>query len=256
MIISEEMNTRIQSELDLIELEFGAQILFACESGSRAWGFPSQDSDYDVRMVYHHSQEWYLHLARQRDVIEKPIIDELDVCGWDLNKTLRLLRKSNPNILEWVGSPVVYREHAHFKLLRELLSESFNHRASILHYLNMGLNNKRQWLQRDEIKIKKYLYAIRPLLCAQWVMKHDCQPPMLYHELLGDLHAGTQLQDEVEALVAQKVDMNELDVVPKNHFLNSWIDSCIDEINEEIPEKSDIPSWDPYDAVFKKIVCG
>ena len=83
-------------------------------------------------MVYHHSQEWYLQLSRQRDVIEKPIIDELDVCGWDLDKTLRLLRKSNPNILEWVGSPVVYREHAHFKLLRELLSESFNHRASIL----------------------------------------------------------------------------------------------------------------------------
>ena len=252
--ISPEMENRIQSELDRIESEFDVRILFACESGSRAWGFPSQDSDYDVRIVYHHKKDWYLNLEKGRDVIEKPIIDELDISGWDLDKTLRLLRKSNPNILEWTGSPIIYREDAAFQALRDLLDNSFNHRASLLHYLNMGLNNQRQWLLRDEIKIKKYLYTLRPLLCAQWVLKHNSQPPMLYDELLRDLHADTQLYDEITALVVQKQDMNELDIVPRNEFLNTWIEQTIAAINQEVSDKSDPPSWDSYNAVFRGII--
>ena len=170
---------RIQNEIKRIEDEYGVTVLFACESGSRAWGFPSPDSDFDVRMVYCHPADWYLNLEKQRDVIKQPITDQLDIAGWDIDKTLRLLRKSNPNILEWVGSPIIYQERSEFRDIRDLLASSFNHRASVLHYLNMALNNKRQWLDRPEIKIKKYLYTIRPLLCAEWVLKHNCQQPML-----------------------------------------------------------------------------
>ena len=83
MNIPSVMQKRIQDELTRIELEYEVRILFACESGSRAWGFPSQDSDFDVRIVYHHQKDWYLNLQKQRDVIEKPIIDELDISGWD-----------------------------------------------------------------------------------------------------------------------------------------------------------------------------
>ena len=138
--------------------------------------------------------------------------------------------------------------------MRKLLSNSFNHRASLLHYLNMALNNKRQWLERDEIKIKKYLYTIRPLLCAEWVIKHNCQPPMLYDELLYDLHPNSQLADEIHALVKQKQDMNELDIVPKHAFLNQWIENCINDVQSEVPDKSELPDWDAYDHVFRSII--
>ena len=254
MAIPSAMQERIQQELTRIETDYEVRILFACESGSRAWGFPSQDSDFDVRIVYHHKKDWYLQLQKRRDVIEKPIIDELDISGWDLDKTLRLLRKSNPNILEWVDSPIIYREDQDFAQVRSLLRDSFNHRASLLHYLNMALNNKRQWLDRDEIKIKKYLYTLRPLLCGEWVVKHDSQPPMLYGELLSDLHAGSQLESEIHALVRQKQDMNELDIVPKHAFLTQWIDTTIEKLQAEIPDKTNLPDWSAYDVVFRSII--
>ncbi len=254
MTISPEMQTKIQLELDRIEREYDVTILYACESGSRAWGFPSKDSDYDVRIVYHHSIDWYLRLERRRDVIEEPIHDLLDIAGWDLGKTLQLLRKSNPNILEWAGSPVIYRESPEFGLLRELLTKSFDHRSSVLHYLNMGLNNKREWLGRDEVKIKKYLYCLRPLLCAYWVLKHDSQPPMLYHELLHDLYPDTRLEREIEELIVRKQDMNELDLVPRNAWLNEWIDGAIEDVGSTVPAKQTMPAWDAYDRVFRSIV--
>ena len=253
-MISPEMQQRIHDEMNRIEGEHDVKILFACESGSRAWGFPSPDSDYDVRMVYVHKADWYLNLQDQRDVIEEPITDVLDISGWDANKTLRLLRKSNPNILEWVGSPIIYRELPGFQPVRELLGTSFNHRASILHYVNMTLNNKRQWLDRDEVKIKKYLYTIRPLLCAEWVMKHNCQPPMLYHELLSDLHPNSELETIVQALVAQKQNLNELDLVPRNPYLSEWIDESLSNIEATTLDKPDLPDWDAYNIAFRKML--
>lgn len=253
-MIAEDIVRRIQTELDRIEADHDVVILFACESGSRAWGFPSPDSDYDVRMVYVHPADWYLDLERRRDVIEEPITDELDVAGWDLDKTLRLLRKSNPNILEWVGSPIIYREKPAFSHVRALLTASFDHRASILHYLNMALNNKRQWLDRDQIKIKKYLYTLRPLLCGQWVIKHGSQPPMLYHELLADLHPGSGIDQAIRELVRRKLDLKELDLVPRDPFLTEWIGDALDELRAAIPDKPGSPAWAPYNAAFRTIL--
>lgn len=244
------MDETIQAELDRVETERQVRILFACESGSRAWGFPSQDSDYDVRFVYCRPLEWYLSLERQRDVIEEPIDNLLDVSGWDLDKTLKLLRKSNPNILEWVESPIIYREAPEFAGLRGLLADSFNPRASVLHYLNMATNNKRQWLDREQIKIKKYLYTIRPLLCAEWVLKHHSQPPMVYLELLDDLHPDEPVSAAVRELVRIKVDMNELDVVPRHALLSDWIDQTIASVEQAIPERSAPPAWPAYTQVF------
>jgi predicted nucleotidyltransferase len=245
------MDERISEELRRVESEYGVTVLFACESGSRAWGFPSQDSDYDVRFVYAHPLDWYLDLQKHRDVIEKPITDLLDVSGWDLDKTLRLLRKSNPNILEWVQSPIIYEESTAFAGLRSVLDASFNPRASTQHYLNMAINNKRQWLERDEVKIKKYLYAIRPLLCAEWVLKHGSQPPMLYFELLDELHPETRLAHEVRDLVRRKVDMNELDLIPRNEFLNEWIEETITATRAAIPADVPPPDWSVYNGVFR-----
>jgi len=138
--------------------------------------------------------------------------------------------------------------------VRELLDTGFDHRASILHYRNMALNNKRQWLDRDEIKIKKYLYTIRPLLCGLWVLRHHSQPPMLYHELLSDLCPGSELEHEVEALVVRKQDMNESDLVARNPVLTEWIDDTLAELDANVPEKEERPDWQPFNRAFRSIL--
>ena len=106
------VDEEIQRSIDEIEQSENVTVLYACESGSRAWGFHSQDSDYDVRFIYAHPPDWYLSvdLEKKRDVIERPILDDLDVSGWDLRKSLQLFRKSNPPLLEWLDSPIVYRD--------------------------------------------------------------------------------------------------------------------------------------------------
>ena len=104
------MKSRILSHLREIETTENVRIVYACESGSRAWGFPSADSDYDVRFLYVHPLEWYLSVDVKRDVIERPLQGGLDISGWDLKKALQLFRKSNPPLLEWLGSPIVYLE--------------------------------------------------------------------------------------------------------------------------------------------------
>ena len=105
---------RIHKELSTIEKRENLTILLAVESGSRAWGFPSPDSDYDVRFFYIRPREYYLSLEKRRDVVELPFDDVLDISGWDFDKTLRLLRSSNPTLFEWVSSPIIYRKHPAF----------------------------------------------------------------------------------------------------------------------------------------------
>ncbi len=118
------MKQRIIDELKRIEQSYGVKIVYAVESGSRAWGFPSQDSDYDVRFIYVPKKEWYFSIEQERDVIEEPIHDLLDISGWELRKTLRLFKKSNPPLLEWLSSDIVYYEaFTTAKQLRKLRTE-------------------------------------------------------------------------------------------------------------------------------------
>src|SRR5580698_9021306 len=116
---------RVRDVLAQLEAERQVRVLFACESGSRAWGFASRDSDYDVRFLYVHRRDWYLSVEARRDVIELPIAEDLDVSGWDLRKALRLLRKSNPPLLEWLKSPVVYRHDPVFAVEFGALAAEF-----------------------------------------------------------------------------------------------------------------------------------
>lgn len=251
MTISKE---QILAEIGRIEETYNVTVIYACESGSRAWGFPSKDSDYDVRMVYYHPVEWYLSLSKQRDVIEEPIVDLLDISGWDIVKTLRLLRKSNPSILEWANSPIVYLETEQFASVRELLDVGFLPRASMYHYLSMAKTNARNYLTRDEVNIKKYLYAIRPLLCALWVEKYQTQPPMLYHELMDAIVEEAWLRDEINQLVARKVDMNESGFVPPIEPLNEWIETTGARLRENPPEKTNEGNWQLFTNCFHQMI--
>ena len=119
------MDAIIQEKLNQLEAEYGVQILLAVESGSRAWGFASPDSDYDVRFIFWHPKDWYLSVFEQRDVIELPVDAVLDISGWDIRKALRLLWKSNAALIEWLNSPIVYRAHPKRKFLDELAPYAF-----------------------------------------------------------------------------------------------------------------------------------
>lgn len=180
------MRERVLEELRRVEREQQVRVLYACESGSRAWGFASPDSDYDVRFVYVHQPDWYLRVEEPRDVLERPLTDELDLSGWELRKALRLLRKSNPTLLEWLDSPLVYRQdEAASRRLRELALEFHSPAAVRAHYLAMARNNYRAFLRGDEVRYKKYFYVLRPLLAVRWIDQGLGVPPMVFEELLA-----------------------------------------------------------------------
>ena len=154
---------KIDSELKRIEQEEGVRILYACESGSRAWGFPSKDSDYDVRFIYVRPVDWYLSLFDKRDVIERPISDQLDINGWDLKKALNLFRKSNPPLLEWLQSPIQYMEqYGVTEQIRQLSPLTFSPRSSMYHYLHMAKGNFREYLQGDVCENQKVFLCVTP----------------------------------------------------------------------------------------------
>src|SRR5688500_9825730 len=162
----------IQHRLRSVEEADGARILYAVESGSRAWGFPSADSDYDVRFVYVRPRDWYLsvNLESRRDVIERPIVDHIDLSGWDIRKALRLFAKSNPPFLEWLSSPIVYRDELSFAdAVRALLPRYYSPVSSLYHFLRMAQGNYREFLQGPEVIVKKYFYVLRPLLAVRWI---------------------------------------------------------------------------------------
>lgn len=129
----------IETRLAEMEAQEGVRVLYACESGSRAWGFPSTDSDYDVQFIYAHPVEWYLSVQPRRDVIERPLNNLIDLSGWDIAKALVLLRKSNPPLLEWLQSPIVYMDDKDFiREITELLPAYYSPRNCLHHYLQIA----------------------------------------------------------------------------------------------------------------------
>lgn len=181
--VSDDIRARVLSELADIERRHDVRVLFACESGSRGWGFASPDSDYDVRFVYVHRPVWYLSVEPQRDVIEVPISDELDVGGWELRKALQLMHRSNPTLLEWLASPIVYREDPDAARRMRTLAPTFFGAQGRWHYLSMAAKNFRGYLQGETVRLKKYLYVLRPLLAAQWIDAGRGMPPMRFADL-------------------------------------------------------------------------
>ena len=173
------MREQIVEQLRLIEKEEQVRIIYACESGSRAWGFPSKDSDYDVRFLYIRPADWYLSIFDRRDVIERPISDMLDINGWDIRKALNLFRKSNPPLLEWLQSPLVYMEaFTVTEQIRRLSPLTFSPRSCMYHYLHMAKGNYRMYLQGEQVNIKKYFYVLRPVLACQWIERSNTMPPI------------------------------------------------------------------------------
>jgi predicted nucleotidyltransferase len=216
------MTTRIAAALAALEAEHGIRILYACESGSRAWGFPSPDSDYDVRFIYVQPLNWYLGLDENPDTLNFPVDEELDLAGWELRKTLRLLRGSNAALFEWLQSPIVYHEAPGFRAqLAPLLSQAFNLKAGLHHYLGQLWRGVEEELTGEEVRLKRLFYALRSALAARWIREKQTLPPMEFAPLRALLPAD--LQAVVEGLLAQKAHSNEKTLVPRPAALVAFL---------------------------------
>lgn len=248
------MRDRIIEELRKIEETENVRIIMAIESGSRAWGFASPDSDYDVRFIYVRDAESYLKLEGIRDVIEWQLDDTLDINGWDLKKALQLLHKSNPTVFEWCASPIVYLEREEFADLKKLLPQYFSVKKSLFHYWHMAETNYREYLKGPEVRVKKYFYVLRPLLAAKWILDNQSAPPMLFDELV-DAELENELRPELEKLLELKKFMPEMGMAPKIQIFNDYIESAMPEIKEiaaEIEDKS--VEWDMLNEFFVRMI--
>ena len=178
------MKAQILNKLKEIEKSKQVEILFAVESGSRAWGFPSPDSDYDIRFVYKHSKDWYLNLWEQKDTIEFMTEDDLDGSGWDVRKAIKLLAKSNASFTGWLFSSIVYMDNnSALEQFKSLAYEEFNPVAGFYHYHSMSKNYIEE-LNEKEINLKRFFYALRTSLCANWILNKQTVPPVYFKELL------------------------------------------------------------------------
>jgi predicted nucleotidyltransferase len=221
-----DISERVRDTLARLETEQNIRVLFACESGSRAWGFASRDSDYDVRFLYVHQRDWYLSVEDRCDVVELPLAEDLDVSGWELRKALRLLRKSNPPLLEWLRSPVVYQyDPAFVAQFGALATEFYSPRRCFRHYLHMASGNWRDYLRdRELVSLKKYLYVFRPLLACRWIERLGSQVPMQFVRLVDGVLYETVVRNALDELVARKQAGEELDVAPPVAVLSHFVE--------------------------------
>lgn len=248
------MRDVIVNKLGEIEKENNIKILYAVESGSRGWGFASQDSDYDVRFIYAHTADWYLSIEDKKDFIEVPINSLLDINGWDIRKALLHYKKSNPTLLEWLSSPIIYREnYCTAQKLRELLPDYFSSVPTIYHYLHIARRKFEDVMSTDQVKIKKYFYILRPILACMWIEKKNTMPPMEFSKLMAELQLEDILVDEIYKLFDKKTSGLEIDIEPKSQIIIDFLGSRIEHYEQYLKtvRKDKKSDYEPLNALFR-----
>ncbi len=251
------MIEEIEKELLRLEVQHDIKILYAVESGNRAWGFASTDSDWDVRYVYVHRLDWYLKIDGEKDSQEEILPNDIDLAGWELKKALRLFRKSNPPMLEWLRSPIVYLEQfSTAQNLRELSEKYFNPKSCMYHYLSMAKGNFKEFLQRDLVKSKKYFYVLRPVLACDWIKANSTMPPMEFQTLVDSQVSDGKIRREIEQLLARKIAGEELKEERKIEILNEFLERKIDFYSDYVSqiEQPEKPNANLLDDLFKKTI--
>lgn len=245
----------IPAKLTEIETRENVRIIHCVESGSRAWGFPSPDSDYDVRFIYVRPTEHYLRLEKTRDVIEWQLDDTLDINGWDLQKALRLLHSANPTLFEWNNSPLVYKTSPEWAEISKVIDHFFRKKTGLYHYLNTAKSNYREYLKADMVRLKKYFYVLRPVLACRWIIEKQTPPPMLFSEL-ADACLDKALMPIVSDLLRQKSETSELGLAPRIEVINNYLDASIMEVEQLISTLpgDDTVTWDELNGLFLKLV--
>ncbi len=251
----------ILERLAVIEHTEAVRILYACESGSRAWGFASPDSDYDVRFIYVRPRDWYLSidLEHRRDVIERPIEGVLDINGWDLRKALQLMRKSNPPLFEWLHSPLVYRAQPGFReAMLALTPTYYSSLGCAWHYLHMARGNDRVYLHGEQVRLKKYLYVLRPLLAVRWLESGRGVVPMPFRELVETQIPPGELRDAIKHLLRLKQSGEEMAWGPRIPALSEWVKAELARLAEGPTALAPVvkPNLEPLNALFREWLAG
>ncbi|MDB5972804.1 MAG: hypothetical protein JWQ90_5254 [Hydrocarboniphaga sp.] len=228
--------SRIRERLTQLEQTHRVKVLHAIESGSRAWGFASPDSDYDGRFIYVNEPDWYFSVNEARDVIETPIEDEggvvFDVNGWDLRKALRLLAKSNPVLIEWLQSPIVYAAMPQFAAeMLELARQFHSPKAAHYHYFHMARKNFREHLCGERVRLKKYFYVIRPVLACLWIERGMGIPPMTLTALLDGVLPQGVVRDDILRLRLEKIRTPEFGEGPPLPAIQSFLSAEIERLS-------------------------
>jgi uncharacterized protein len=240
-MIPPSIQSEILRRLRAAEREHGVRVLLAVESGSRAWGFESPNSDYDARFIYVHPADWYLSvdLEEKPDVIEYPIVDDIDLNGWDLRKALRLFGKSNPAFVEWIQSPIVYLEQGAFAAqVRALLPAIYSCAKGIKHYRSMATTNYRGYLKAERVPLKKYFYVLRPLLAIRWLERNGRPAPVEFAKLLPLVDEDQGLLADIDALLARKRAAPEMGTEPPMPSIDAFIErelARLDKLTLDLP---------------------
>lgn len=250
-----DMKKEISDRLEEIEKKENVKIIYAVESGSRAWGVESPDSDYDVRFVYVRKKEDYLKINEMRDVIEWQLDEVLDINGWDLKKTLVQFHKGNATLFEWANSPVVYRTTTEWEEIYKSCKQFFSVKTSLYHYHGTANSTFRQYLQGDEVKYKKYIYALRPILACKYIENNHTVPPVKFSDLLKQ-NLPKELSEEIDEMLAIKLKSDEKDMNPKMPVIQKYIEDEIvryEQISKNMEDDRN-PDWEVLNKTFLKVL--
>lgn len=255
------MKNIIMNKLTELENNHSIRILYACEAGSRAWGLHSANSDYDVRFIYVHPPSYYLSIdpvgiGKKKDVMDIPINQSIDLHGFELTKALRLFRKSNPNLLEWLHSEVIYNKAFHtIDEMLKIESTVFQEKACIHHYMNMAKRNYRIMEEKKDYEVKRYVQIIRPILICMWITRHHYFPPMQIDLLINKLtEPGSERESIIKLIDAKKGQYNyTID------YLHLFIVRELNNIEQSIGEVTTTPSisiTEKLDDIFREtLIC-
>jgi predicted nucleotidyltransferase len=250
------LSTVLTHRLEAMAAEHQIQILLAVESGSRAWGFASPDSDYDVRFLYLKPLHWYLSLQEKYDTIELPISEDLDISGWDIRKGLYLLSKSNPVVCEWIFSPTIYTaDEKWLPILRDVAQQSFSPRAGLHHYLGMAHKHWELIQAETHPRIKTYFYALRSTLAATWIALYKEIPPVAFQQLVTLLETETDLLSQILTLFEHKQEHSEKATIERLDPLDGYLHNALETaeaLANTVPKQ--FPDYALLDATFARLL--
>lgn len=252
-----DINTKIEQYLKQLEQEKDIKILLACETGSRAWGFPSPDSDFDIRLIYVHRKKWYLSLSEGKDNINRMFENnDIDITGWELRKSLRLLKKSNAALLERIQSPILYRCEPDFLAEIKILAQNnYSRIATVHHYLSMARSFYDEIAKQDAFKLKKFFYTLRSAMVCKWIVEKEEMPPIEFQKVLNGLTLDENLRFRINELITLKATINEDYLHTGEKDLLDFIKSCID---STIEKRLNLPASkgniDELNTFFRKTI--
>lgn len=252
-----DIRQEIDEKLREIERQEGVRILHAVESGSRAWGFASPDSDYDVRFIYVRPMEDYLRLDEPRDVIEWQLDEVLDINGWDIKKALKQFARGNATLFEWSNSPVVYKTTKEWAQIREISRAYFSEKSAVYHYYGTANNTYHDYLCGERVSYKKYFYALRPLLAAIYIERFHEVPPVLFEDLLR-MEQEEELRTAINELLDRKRFTGEKDLNPHMPVICRFIEEEIQrqkQIADHLPDDHN-RDWTVLNDCFRDMIGG